>query len=70
MLGNTFFIDTGEWMPDGGGFFTLLDLATLMPALAPGEAPLAGLNVVPPPSASPSPLPMSQHSRVARLLKK
>jgi len=68
VLGNSFFIDTGGWMPDSGGFFTLLDLATLMPALAPGEAPPAGLSVVPLPSASPLPVPMSQHSRVARLL--
>lgn len=30
-LGNTYHIDTGGWLKDGSGFFTLLDLATLEP---------------------------------------
>lgn len=29
VLGNVFHIDTGGWLPDGSGYFTLLDLATL-----------------------------------------
>ncbi len=36
-LGNVYYIDTGGWYPDEGGFFTLLDLHTLMP-LPPGTA--------------------------------
>jgi serine/threonine protein phosphatase 1 len=55
VLGNAFFIDTGGWMP--GGHFTLMDLSTLMPALAPGEAPPSGMRVMPVPSSSPSLVP-------------
>lgn len=29
LLGNVYHIDTGGWLPDGNGFFTLLDLVTL-----------------------------------------
>jgi serine/threonine protein phosphatase 1 len=36
-LGNVYYIDTGGWYPDEGGYFTLLDLHTLMP-LPPGTA--------------------------------
>jgi Uncharacterized protein conserved in bacteria len=32
VLGNCYFIDTAGWMPEEGGFFTLLDLQTLEPA--------------------------------------
>lgn len=31
ILGNCFYIDTGAWMVNQGGYFTLLDLATLEP---------------------------------------
>ena len=31
VLGNVHHIDTGGWMKDGSGHFTLLDLATLQP---------------------------------------
>lgn len=29
LLGNVYHIDTGAWLPDGRGYFTLLDLGTL-----------------------------------------
>jgi serine/threonine protein phosphatase 1 len=35
VLGNTFYIDTGGWLPSGQGHFTLLNLHTLMPELPP-----------------------------------
>ncbi|WP_429180040.1 hypothetical protein [Aeromonas salmonicida] len=40
-LGNVYYIDTGGWYPDEGGYFTLLDLNTLMPVAQghPDEPP-------------------------------
>ena len=29
VVGNVWHIDTGGWLPDGSGYFTMLDLATL-----------------------------------------
>lgn len=42
-LGNVYYIDTGGWYPHAGGFFTLLDLHSLMPlALGAPERPDGG----------------------------
>ena len=30
-LGNVYYIDTGGWYPDEGGYFTLMDLGSLTP---------------------------------------
>ncbi|MNE94875.1 serine/threonine protein phosphatase 1 [compost metagenome] len=38
-LGNVYYIDTGGWYPHEGGFFTLLDLHSLMPLTSSRDNP-------------------------------